>query len=184
MSMRSLSVVAVLLVVAAAAVGTDVAAADPPPSLAVVEVTATSSDGNIPENTIDGDLTTRWSAQTVDPEDPEHITWDLGEVEQLGYLGIAWHQGDLREAFYAIAVSTDGQTWQTVVADGASSGSAIDLEPVNTFVTYDDRQAAAAQAPGANRRAKPSCSKCPSNANARVTPKPANQRPGDPPTTT
>jgi hypothetical protein len=130
MSMRSLSVVAVLLVVAAAVVRTDVAAADPPPSLAVVEVTATSSDGNIPENTIDGDLTTRWSAQTVDPEDPEHITWDLGEVEQLGYLGIAWHQGDLREAFYAIAVSTDGQTWQTVVADGASSGSAIDLEPV------------------------------------------------------
>ncbi|NEE01909.1 right-handed parallel beta-helix repeat-containing protein [Phytoactinopolyspora halotolerans] len=103
---------------------------EPPEPISVAEVTASSSDGNLPENTLDGDLTTRWSALTEDPADPEWITWDLGAVRTVGYLGLAWHRGDVRAAFYDVQISHDGQTWTTAVADGESSGGTIDLEPV------------------------------------------------------
>jgi hypothetical protein len=103
---------------------------DPPDPLPVVEVTASGSDGNLPEGTLDGFLSTRWSAETVDPDDPQWIRYDLGEVTQIGYLGIAWHQGDVRQSFFDLQVSDDGQTWQTVREDAASSGGELDLEPV------------------------------------------------------
>lgn len=125
---RVLSVLAALALILV--LGGASASADSPATIPVVEVTATSSDGNIPENTIDGDLSTRWSAQTVDQSNPEHITWDLGTTTTVGYLGIAWHSGDRRQAFFDVAVSDDGQDWQIVVTDGASSGTGTDLEPV------------------------------------------------------
>ncbi|PSL03149.1 parallel beta helix pectate lyase-like protein [Haloactinopolyspora alba] len=98
------------------------------------EVTASSSDGNLPENTIDGDLTTRWSAKTTDPANPEWIRWDLGEVRTVGYVGIAWHQGDRRTSQFDLQVSDDGSTWTTVVDDASSSGGTTDLEPVELGV--------------------------------------------------
>lgn len=110
------------------------ASAAPAEALTVDRVTATSSDGNLPEFTIDGDLTTRWSANTTDPADPESITWDLGSVQTVGYLGLAWHSGDQRSAFFDIQVSSDGSTWTTVTAEAASSGTTIDLEPVELGV--------------------------------------------------
>ncbi|HEY8471131.1 MAG TPA: right-handed parallel beta-helix repeat-containing protein [Natronosporangium sp.] len=109
----------------------------PPDPLPVVEVTASGSDGNLPEGTLDGFLTTRWSAETTDPENPQWIQYDLGETMRIGYLGIAWHQGDRRQSFFDLQVSTDGQSWQTVLADGASSGTELDLEPVE----FDDAPA-------------------------------------------
>ncbi|MFA9432633.1 DNRLRE domain-containing protein [Egicoccus sp. AB-alg2] len=133
-TIRLSTIVLVALLALLPLAGTAAVAADPPQAWEVVEVTATSSDGNIPENVLDGDLTTRWSAQTLDPADPEHLTVDLGSVRPVGYLGIAWHQGDQRQALFGIAVSTDGASWQTVADDRASSGEAIDLEPV----AFDD----------------------------------------------
>lgn len=110
------------------------AAAEAPEPLAVEGVTATSSDGNLPEFTIDGDLTSRWSANTTDQADPEWITWDLGSVQEVGYLGIAWHNGDARSSFFDIQVSADGDSWTTATAEAQSSGSSLDLEPVELGV--------------------------------------------------
>lgn len=110
------------------------AAAEPPEAITVVEVTASSSDGNLPESTIDGDLTTRWSAQTTDPAGPEWIRWDLGEIRQVGYLGLAWHQGDRRTSQFDLQVSDDGATWTTVVAAASSGGETVDLEAVELGV--------------------------------------------------
>ncbi|MPZ25004.1 MAG: DNRLRE domain-containing protein [Micromonosporaceae bacterium] len=103
---------------------------DPPDPLPVVEVRASGSDGNLPEGTLDGLLSTRWSAQTVDQDNPQWIRYDLGAVTQIGYAGIAWHQGGVRQSFFDLQVSDDGQTWRPVLTGGASSGTALDLEPV------------------------------------------------------
>jgi parallel beta-helix repeat protein len=115
---------------AAVAVAQGSGDSEPPEPLTVVEVVASGSDGNLPEGTLDGLLSTRWSAETVDPSDPQWIRYDLGDVTEIGYLGIAWHQGDVRQSMFDLQVSDDAETWETVVKDGVSSGGSVDVEPV------------------------------------------------------
>lgn len=110
------------------------AAAAAPTPIDVTGVTASSSDGNLPENTVDGDLATRWSAQTTEPDDPQWIEWDLGSVRTVGYLGLAFHQGDTRTSTFSLQVSADGTTWTTVADQAESAGAGTDLEPVELGV--------------------------------------------------
>lgn len=109
-------------------------ALEAPEPLTVVAVAASGSDGNVPENTVDGDLTTRWSAQTTDPGAPQWISWDLGQRLDVGYLGIAWHQGDQRTSSFTVQVSDDGAAWTTVREGASSAGGTVDLEPVELGV--------------------------------------------------
>ncbi len=60
----------------------------------------------------------------------EWIQYDLGEVQPVGRIFIAWHAGDQRRQRLQIAVSTDGERWE-VVFDGLSSGTASGAEPVD-----------------------------------------------------
>jgi parallel beta-helix repeat protein len=75
--------------------------------LAVEAVTASSSDGNIESNTIDNNSYTRWSASGDGP----WIKFDLGELRQVGYLGIGFYKGDARKTQLDIETSTDGVAW-------------------------------------------------------------------------
>lgn len=93
-------------------------------------VRALSSDGNLPEYAADDDPTTRWSALTSSPDEPQWLLFDLGEVRSIGYLGIAWHKGDERQSLFDVEVSTDGQTWHSAATDQAGSGTSSNLEPV------------------------------------------------------
>lgn len=134
---RALSLIGATIATTALALGVTAGAAayepgqaEPPEPLVVAEVSASGSDGNLPEGTLDGYLSTRWSAETVSPDDPQWISYDLGSVRQIGYLGIAWHQGDRRQSLFDLEVSDDGQTWEPVLADATSSGTELDLEPV------------------------------------------------------
>lgn len=124
----------VLIVSTALGPPTPASAADAPPHLPVVAVTASSSDGNIAENAVDDDPSTRWSADTTDPEQPAWLTVDLGAVHDIGYLGVAWHSGDERQTYYGLQVSSDGRAWTTVVNRAESSGTTINLEPVTLGV--------------------------------------------------
>lgn len=90
----------------------------------VVEVTASEHDGNFPENTLDDDLSTRWSAQG----EGQWIQFDLGTVRRIGYIGAAFHNGDIRSTTIDVAVSTDGTTWEEVVEQTQSSGTSVNLE--------------------------------------------------------
>ncbi|WP_156739558.1 right-handed parallel beta-helix repeat-containing protein [Occultella aeris] len=110
------------------------AAAEGPAHHEVIAVAASGSDGNLPENAVDGDPTTRWSAQTIDGAEAQWLTLDLGEVSQVGYLGIAWHQGDQRQSYFDLEASADGETWAPVVTGGASSGASLNFEPVQLGV--------------------------------------------------
>src|SRR5262245_8729049 len=57
--------------------------------LPVTSVTASANDGNVPANTIDGSLSTRWSASG----DGQWIQFDLGASRPVGSVAIAWYQG-------------------------------------------------------------------------------------------
>lgn len=89
-------------------------------------VTASGNDGNLPVNTVDGQLGTRWSAQG----DGQWIQYDLQAPRMVGHVKIAWHNGSSRKAAFDLQVSTDGKAFTTVFG-GQSSGSSSALE------TYD-----------------------------------------------
>lgn len=75
-----------------------------------VNVVASSHDGNIPANTLDNNLGTRWSANG----DGQYIEYDLGESFTIESLDIAFYKGDQRTATFDILTSSDQTSWTTV----------------------------------------------------------------------
>ena len=95
--------------------------------LSVKEVKASSvpQPENSPENTLDGDLSTRWSA-----EGNANIVFDLGESRSVKYLGLAVYQdttNDGRQQYFDVLVSEDGENY-TQVYSGESSGTTLEEE--------------------------------------------------------
>ena len=76
------------------------------------------------QNTIDGNLNTRWSAEGFG----QYIIFDLGSVKDISAMGIAYYQGSKRSSYYDILVSEDGEEWTKLVSDAESSGKSDDLE--------------------------------------------------------
>jgi hypothetical protein len=95
-------------------------------SLAVAAVTASADDGNRPENTLDNNFSTRWSAQ----RDGQWIQFDLGVNRTVQKIAVAWYQGDKRTSRFAVQTSPNGTTWTTRF-EGISSGTTTKQE------TYD-----------------------------------------------
>ncbi|MFY0563434.1 discoidin domain-containing protein [Archangium lansingense] len=85
--------------------------------------TASGNDGNLPASAIDGNLSTRWSSNGIG----QWIRGDLGTVQSLTALDIAWYQGSSRASKFVIATSTDGSTF-TQVFSGSSSGKSASFE--------------------------------------------------------
>lgn len=91
----------------------------------------------VPEKTRDGDLETRWTA----PNDGPWIRFDFGKVQTLVAIDLAVGQGDLRNAFFRLEVSEDGEIWKKIF-EGASGGKTAGferfrIEPVKArFVRY------------------------------------------------
>lgn len=99
-------------------------------------ITASSHDGNIPENMNDGDLTTRWSAEGIG----QWLQYDLGEPRTLNYLLISFYNGASRNTYFAVEVSEDGVTWTEIVKDTsriASGFQFFDMKNVQArYVRY------------------------------------------------
>ncbi|NOU66644.1 DNRLRE domain-containing protein [Paenibacillus sp. LMG 31461] len=92
----------------------------PVPPLQVVEVNASSSDGNVESNTLDNNLFSRWSASG----DGQYIMFDLGEAKRIGYVGISFYKGDQRYAPIDIQTSNDAVTWTNVFSGNSRSDTA------------------------------------------------------------
>lgn len=107
--------------VAAATVVVASAAGSPLP---VSGVTAGGHDGNVPANTLDGDLGTRWS----DEGDGVWVRYDLGSSRTVGSVSIAWHSGNTRRQTFDVQLSDDGASWRTVLARKVSSGTTLQHE--------------------------------------------------------
>jgi len=91
--------------------------------LAIAAVTASADDGNIPANTIDQNISTRWSAEG----NGQWIQYDLGANHTLESVGIAWYSGNTRATTFDVQVSTDGVSFTTIYS-GVSSGTTTDIE--------------------------------------------------------
>ena len=96
------------------------------PPLAPRAVSASSNDGNVPANAIDGKLSTRWSASG----DGQWLRMDLGAARPVTKVTVAFYRGDVRAARFDVQASTDGTTWKTLTRTIAS-GTTLDRE------TYD-----------------------------------------------
>ena len=91
----------------------------PPASL----VTASANDGNLPANTVDGSLATRWSASG----DGQWLQLDLGAPKLVGYVKIAFYNGNLRRTTFDLQCGNDG-VWSNLRTGVMSSGTTTALE--------------------------------------------------------
>jgi hypothetical protein len=99
------------------------------PPYAAVSVTASAHDGNVPDNAIDGNLSTRWSASGE-----QWIRLDLGETRNVAAVAAAWYSGNVRSSLFNLELSEDGVHW-TRVYDGTSSGETLDYEQYHFAAT-------------------------------------------------
>ncbi|QRO00467.1 heparin lyase I family protein [Archangium violaceum] len=81
------------------------------------------NDGNLPTNTLDDLADTRWSRFGRD----SWIDYDLGSVQTLTGVAIAWHQGNARASEFSVSVSSDGLSY-TSVYTGKSTGTTTAAE--------------------------------------------------------
>ena len=86
-----------------------------------VSVTASSHDGNVPQNVLDGDINTRWSANGKG----QWLDYDLGKNYDVSGVKLAFFKGNERAAFFDISLSTDKQNWTRVVTNQTSSGTTL-----------------------------------------------------------
>jgi hypothetical protein len=107
---------------------------EPPPGLSkLVPVGVTASDyevPNAPENTLDGDLGTRWSSLGIG----QWIRYDLGSAMSVEEVRVAFFIGDQRTASFEIEVSLNDSTWSSVFT-GDSNGTTLQLQPFSFAAT-------------------------------------------------
>jgi hypothetical protein len=88
-------------------------------------VTASAwQEPNVPVNTQDGTLHSRWAAEGHG----QWIAYDLGSSMWVCQVAIAWYRGDWRQSAFTIEVSVNSVDW-TPVYSGNSSGQTLELEP-------------------------------------------------------
>ena len=103
---------------------------------AIVSSSDFSQWPNVAENTLDQDLETRWSCFGIAPAgDPAscQVTYDLGAVEQLADVRIAWYRGDVRDARFLLDYSNDGEYWIRLTGGEVSAGT-VEAQSVLTDV--------------------------------------------------
>ncbi len=94
-----------------------------------VNVSANSDDGNVPANTLDGNLNTRWSSKGYSGK---YITYDLGSSKTISSLKIAWFKGNQRKAYFKIRVGNSTSGLSTVY-DAKSTGSSGNTTNLETY---------------------------------------------------
>ena len=94
-------------------------------------VTASNAqEPNYPENTLDGNLSTRWSAEGV-----QWIQYDLCEVHTISAIEMAFYYGDIRTSSFKIETGNDDENWREVF-NGSSSGTTAGLESIAITGSY------------------------------------------------
>ena len=91
--------------------------------LSTLSVIASGHDGNVPGNTRDDRLDTRWSNLGKG----SWIDYDLGSLKTVSGVAIAWHQGNQRASNFSVSVSSDGMSYASVYT-GKSSGTTTAAE--------------------------------------------------------
>ena len=87
-------------------------------------VTASTNDGNVPANTVDSNLTTRWSGNG----DGAWIRYDLGTAQTVSYVKIAVYNGNSRQNRFDLQLSSDNVSWTNAITGGLTSGTTTALQ--------------------------------------------------------
>ena len=96
-----------------------------------VKASAEPQEDNPASHTIDGFNTTKWAAQAE-----ADIIWDLGEVKEMGFVGLTFLNGNVRQQYFDLYVSTndtdnvDEIVWEKLNGDTRmeSSGESSEME--------------------------------------------------------
>jgi hypothetical protein len=99
-----------------------------------VKASGDDGAGSVATNTLDDQLTTRWSSLGKG----QWIDYDLGSTKSVSGMAVAWHQGNSRANTFTISVSPDGYTY-TQVYSGKSKGTTTDTETY-TFSAVNTRR--------------------------------------------
>ena len=91
--------------------------------LSALSVLASGHDGNVPQNTLDDRLDTRWSNFGKG----SWIDYDLGSLRSISGVAIAWHAGNQRASNFTLSTSSDGYAY-TPFYTGRSSGTTTAAE--------------------------------------------------------
>jgi len=91
--------------------------------LPVASVSASANDGNVPANTQDGSLSTRWSANG----DGQWIQFKLASPATVSAVRIAWYKGNERKSLFDVQTSATGSSWSTLFT-GLTTGSTLGPE--------------------------------------------------------
>lgn len=89
-----------------------------------------NGDGSGPDKAVDGDTTgTRW--ESAWQSDDENLTVDLVNLYTINKVVVYWENARAKE--YALQVSENGETWQTVktVKDSPVGGETVEFAPVD-----------------------------------------------------
>jgi len=77
---------------------------------------------NYPSNTLDGNLSTRWSAQG----DGQYITYDLGRVELTQSIDLAFYQpSSVRTNWFDVLLSNDGVAWRNTLTNASGTNASL-----------------------------------------------------------
>jgi hypothetical protein len=87
------------------------------------QVTASINGTYPPSHTVDGKLSTFFSAQGAG----QWVQYDLVDPQTVNGAALAWYQGDGRAFTFKVLTSSDAQNW-TEVYSGMSSGNTLELE--------------------------------------------------------
>jgi hypothetical protein len=87
-------------------------------------VTASTSDGNGPGNTVDNSLATRWSGSG----NGAWIRYDLGSSRVVASVRIAVYNGNTRRNRFDLQVSPDGTAWSNVLTNVQTAGASTQEE--------------------------------------------------------
>ena len=102
-------------------------------ALDIVKISSSTDDGNGPKNALDRDFNTRWSAKG----DGQWLRLDLGKVEPVVGVTIAFYRGRNRVTYFDVETSKTGKNWKPVYS-GESSGKSVTLEAFD-FTPTDAR---------------------------------------------
>ncbi|MDC7224396.1 MAG: discoidin domain-containing protein [Spirochaetales bacterium] len=92
--------------------------------LDVESVTASSDDGNGPENTLDDSLDTRWSSEG----EGEYITFDLGSSQTVAEVEVAFYKGASRSSYFEIWAGDSTSSLSQILDYTTSSGTTVERE--------------------------------------------------------
>lgn len=85
-------------------------------------IASTAEEGNWPENSMDGNLITRWAA-----EGEQWIQYHIGDNQKVEAISIAYFRGNERKYLFDVLTSEDGQSFETILSGIQTSGETSDL---------------------------------------------------------